>query len=364
MWLTVDVIDVNKRIPLDRSSNSLVPSRVEDGRAEIVHTSGIRISLGLSAEDGAVEDDPGDVVQDVGLDLDEVGLAKDDNLDRLSGVSSRVFQVLDFGDDPDQVDVRHSFTHERRHDTKTTDLDLQLPVDDFVFQSGDQDLATLVGNFGPSNHLAGVRFGIGKLLRHRGPVSLFLGSKDSADSTEDGEVGLLWLGTVLVVLDAVERPFEDETGEDSGEEWDGEKHGVHGGADPRLSARLKTPAEISIVDDQGPGEVRPRWSRHVEVVRRDRVGRKAFHDTISVRVSVEVVVVGEHVDLDVRGPIGHDLQLPLAVLAMIELVGQALVEAPLVVRTTSDELGNTTRKVVAIVGVNDGGSRSGEGAPV
>jgi len=50
----------------------------------------------LSTEDGGIQNDIGDVVQDVFLDLDEVGLSKDDDLDWLDRLAREIFEILDF----------------------------------------------------------------------------------------------------------------------------------------------------------------------------------------------------------------------------------------------------------------------------
>ena len=78
------------------------------------------------------------------LNLDEVWLAENDDLDRIRRVARWVIEVLDLGNDPDQVNFRHRFTHQTRHDTETSDLDLELPIDDLIFQRSDQDLPPLV----------------------------------------------------------------------------------------------------------------------------------------------------------------------------------------------------------------------------
>ena len=67
----------------------------------------------------------------------EVGLSEDDDLDRFDRLAKGILEILDFRDDPNQIDVRHRFTHQTRHDTEASDLDLELPIDDLVFQRRD-----------------------------------------------------------------------------------------------------------------------------------------------------------------------------------------------------------------------------------
>ena len=151
--VVVDMVYVDDRVPANRSSNGLVPGRVEDGRAEIIHARRVRVGLCLCSEDGTIEKNVGDVVEGMGLHFDEVWLAKDNDLDRFSRVASRVFQVLDFGHNPDEIDIGHRFAHKTRHDTQSSNLDLELPVDDFVLEGSNKDLAPLGRVFRPANDI-------------------------------------------------------------------------------------------------------------------------------------------------------------------------------------------------------------------
>jgi hypothetical protein len=82
------------------------------------------VGLGLSMEDGGIQDDVGDVVQDVFLDLDEVRLSECNNLDWLDWLAGGIFKVLNLciqiglresliinGNDPDQINIRHRLAH-------------------------------------------------------------------------------------------------------------------------------------------------------------------------------------------------------------------------------------------------------------
>ena len=152
--VVVDVVDVNARESAHGGGDGLVPCRVEDCRAEVVHAGWVGIGLGLRPEHGAVQDDPGNVVQHVRLDLDQVRLAEYDDFDGFGGVARGVLYVLDLGDDPDEVHVRHRLAHQRRHDTETADLDLRFPVEDLVLEGRDQHFAALFLVFGPTDDLA------------------------------------------------------------------------------------------------------------------------------------------------------------------------------------------------------------------
>jgi hypothetical protein len=60
--VVVDVIDVDDGVSPDGLGDALVPSRVDDGRRQVVHPRRVRIRLGLGSEDGRVEDVVGDVL--------------------------------------------------------------------------------------------------------------------------------------------------------------------------------------------------------------------------------------------------------------------------------------------------------------
>jgi hypothetical protein len=77
----VDVVYVDIRVTVNRRGDSLIPSRVEDSRKQVVYTSGIWVSLGLSTEDGGIQNDVGDIIHDVFLDLDKIRSSEDDDLD-------------------------------------------------------------------------------------------------------------------------------------------------------------------------------------------------------------------------------------------------------------------------------------------
>ena len=53
----------------------------------MVHASRVRVGLSLRTEHRGIRDDIGDVIQHVGLDLNEVWLAKNDDLDGVCGIT-------------------------------------------------------------------------------------------------------------------------------------------------------------------------------------------------------------------------------------------------------------------------------------
>ncbi len=88
--IIVNVVDIDGRETTDGGSDSLIPGRIKNGGTQVVHASRIRIGLRLSAEYGAIEDDIGDIVQNVGFNFDQIGLAENDDFNRIRRFASRV----------------------------------------------------------------------------------------------------------------------------------------------------------------------------------------------------------------------------------------------------------------------------------
>ena len=185
----------------------------------------VRVRVGSCAEDRTVQDNVGDIVQRVGLDFNQVRLAKEDDFGGVARVASGILQIHDLGDSPGKVDVRHGFTHQTRRDTKTTDLGLELPVDDLILQGRDEEPSALVLDFGPADEWRGSLATKQLLLDWR--LVQIVGRL--AEGAEDGEVASvrLVLDTILVVIiDAVECPHEDQGGEGTRDERDGEEESI------------------------------------------------------------------------------------------------------------------------------------------
>ena len=58
----VDVVYIGIWDPFDGGSDKLIPGGVEDGRRQVVPTSGVWVGHGLGSEDGGIQGDVGDVV--------------------------------------------------------------------------------------------------------------------------------------------------------------------------------------------------------------------------------------------------------------------------------------------------------------
>lgn len=87
-------------------------------------------------------------------------------------------------------------------------------------------------------------------------------------------------------------------------------------------------------------------SGDVDVVGRDCVGREAVEDTITIRITIEVVVETEDVQLHVGGPSSHDIQFPSVLVVEFHHEVDAFIETPVVERATNHELGHTTRRSI------------------
>jgi hypothetical protein len=196
------------------------------------------------------------MIQHVLLDLDEIRLSKDDDLNRLNRLARRVFDILDLWHDPNQINVRHRLARQTRHDTETSDLDLDLPINDLVFERSDQDLSSLVLVLRPTDDL--------RLLVAReseffsnGPL-VVVHCADRLVSLQDD--------TELVELDTVMGPHEDERCKKGGDEGNEEEETVKDGTDREITSRLETLSHRPIVDDQSPREVELGRCSHVKEV--------------------------------------------------------------------------------------------------
>ena len=235
---------------------------------QVIHANGIWVGLCLSTEDGGIQDDVGDVVQDVLLDLDETSFSEDDDLYRFNRLSRGIFEVLDLGDDPDHINVRHRLAHQTRHDTKTPDLDLGLPIDDLVFEGGDQNLSSLALLLRPTDDLLLLVTRETGFFYERPVVVVVLGE------------GLISLrnNTELIVLDTVVRSHENVGGNKGGDERNEEEKTAEDGAEGEVTSRLERPTHCRVVHDQGPSKVRFRRGGHVDKVNGQGVRGKSVEN--------------------------------------------------------------------------------------
>jgi hypothetical protein len=245
----VDVVYVDIRVTVNRRGDSLIPSRVEDSRRQVVHTSGIWVSLGLSTEDGGIQNDVGDIIHDVFLDLDKIRFSEDDDLDRLDRLARGILEILDFRNDPNQIDVRHRFTHQTRHD-------LELPIDDLILKRSDQDLPPLVFVLGPTDDLR--LFVTGETEDpFDGPAVVIILANRLVSLRDDTE---------LVVLDAIVGQHENVSGDEGGNEGDEGEKTIKYDTDGLITSGLDAPGHRHVVYDQSPREVGFGWGGHVDEV--------------------------------------------------------------------------------------------------
>src|SRR5712671_5791325 len=117
-----------------------------------------------------------------------------------------------------------------------------------------------------------------------------------------------WRNAKSIVPDAVEGPHEDHHGKRTSDDRNGEEEREHDCTHGRLSARLESPRQISIVDKKRPGDTMRRWCSQVECVESGGIGRKTIHDTIAIKVSVVKVVIRKHIELHGSGPGRHNFE--------------------------------------------------------
>ena len=304
---------------------------LELGVVEGQTDSGIWVGLGLSMEDGGIQYDVSDIVQDVLLDLDEVRFSKDDDLDRLYWLARGVFEVLDLGNDPNQINVRHRLAHQTRHDTETSNLDLELPIDDLVFQGSDQNLPSLALFFWPPDDLLRLSTRETELL-YEGPIVVVIFPNWLVSLRNDIEP---------VVLDAVVRLHEDVGGKEGSDKGNKEEETVEDGTDGEVTSWLKRPAHRSVVHNQSLREVGFWRGGHIDKVNGQRVRGESVKDAIAIGITVEAVVEMIDAELNGGGPPIHDLKLPLSVAVLCQRRRNVGVETEPIELSSSEETWNS-----------------------
>ena len=93
----------------------------------------------------------------------------------------------------DEVDVHHCLAHETGSDTLTADLALQPPVDRLIFVRHDEDVAALILDLGPTDHLQRLVVRPEDLVRDGDVVLNFRAGHipECAERADDGEVAAL-----------------------------------------------------------------------------------------------------------------------------------------------------------------------------
>ena len=155
------------------------------------------------------------------------------------------------------------------------------------------------------------------------------------------------------MTDAVEGPHEDGRRNHTCNQRNRRQQTEHDCTEERLATGLQRPLQCLVIDHQRPRQRWPRGRRHVQVVGRDGVRRQTVQDTVAVHVTVVVVVITKHVELQIRWPLSHNLELPLAVADLVHERRETLVVAPAVVRTTGKELRHTPLLGEIEIGVDD-----------
>ncbi|GKT65804.1 hypothetical protein ColTof3_13143 [Colletotrichum tofieldiae] len=317
---------ISEETPKPEGHGPDLPSGVVDGTLQVVHTRGVRLRLGLLPEDGSVEQDIGDVVDDVVLNPDLVLLVHNLDVHARRLVVDGVFNVTDAGHNPNEVLVLERLSHQLGHDTQTTNLNLDVPVVNVVLHGRDQDPAALVaggcggggGNeIGRAAHLQG--HGAGGA--HEGVASLL---------DHHAELGGL-VGTVLVELDLVERALESLHGGETAEDGHDEEQKPEHELDPHVALGDELILQGGIVQNDAEGQVRLGGSgRDVDRVLKQRRGRQTLDDVVAIDVTVDERLVGQ----------------------LVGSLGQTAIVAELVELANGEHVGDAARGVVVEIAVH------------
>ena len=89
------------------------------------------------------------------------------------------------------------------------------------------------------------------------------------------------------------------------------------------------------------------------LVRCSRVRGKTIESTVTIDITVEIVIVVNHVELHVGGPVAHDLELPFSVRVVSHNAVDSRIITLGVEQITSKELRDTARQVIIVVGMSD-----------
>ncbi|TKW56092.1 hypothetical protein CTA1_8274 [Colletotrichum tanaceti] len=338
---------------------------VVDGALEVVHARGVGLGLCLLPEDGGVEQDVGDVVDHVVLDLDLVLLVHDLDVHARGRVVDGVVDVADAGDDPDEVLVLEGLAHELGHDAEAADLDLDVPVVNVVLHGGDEHAATLAsGGSGASS--GGGDGGGGGGDEVGGGVAH--AERDGAGDAHEGVAGLLdhhaelggVVDAVLVELDLVKGPLEGLDGGEAREHGDDEQQQPEGELDPHVAPRDELVLQGGVVEDDAEGQVGlGRRRRDVDGVLEQRRGRQPLDDLVAVDVAVDeglvrhlVRVHAPDVELEEVGPLVHVVPRPLRLALVREPLREPAVVPELVEPAHREHVRDAPRRLVVQVRVH------------
>ena len=97
----------------------------------------------MLSEYRSIEQDVGDVTENVILHLDFIRIAENRDTHRFRSLVFRIVHTSHARDDPDEILVAKILAHQLRHDTKATNLDLDCPVFDIVLHGSNKNHTTV-----------------------------------------------------------------------------------------------------------------------------------------------------------------------------------------------------------------------------
>jgi hypothetical protein len=366
----VDVVQINIE-SLHSLRDTLVPCGVVDGTADIVHSWRVWVGLVGGTEDGCVEKNKGNVVNDMVAHSDSVKLLED--LDR-HGLSTllldvRVVDAFSRRYDPDEIEMRKCFTHELRHDTETANLDLDVPVVNVVLDCRDEDLATRRGSHDTSHGIV-----IASVCWFDGVDCVFLG-KLLLECDNEGHEECAQAATANTSrdeLDLVEGSLEDADCDETENDGTDPEKDEERQLDPLVTDGNQLVPESAIIELDAVRKMRRRWPiRDVECVHQKTGRVEAVENAITIDVTVDERLVrlatwvhSPNVKLEVGWPLVHEMPTPRAVGVELELVLQPSVKSELVEFTVGAEMREPTLMLEVEIAVLDETAAAEKSAPV
>src|SRR5690242_11478872 len=125
--VVVNMVDIDREAS-HGLSNALIPSRIIDSRIEIVHTCWIRVLSCLATEHWGIHEHESDVSKLVVLHLDFVCPSKDRDINRQSRCVNGIIEAIRAWNHPNEVLILKILSHQLSHDSKATNLDLNVPI--------------------------------------------------------------------------------------------------------------------------------------------------------------------------------------------------------------------------------------------
>ena len=100
----------------------------------------------MATEHWSIHEHESDVSKLVVLNLDFVCPSKDRDINRQSRCVGGIIEAIRAWNHPNEILILKIISHQLSHDSKATNLDLNVPIRNFVLDRSDKDAASLTGD--------------------------------------------------------------------------------------------------------------------------------------------------------------------------------------------------------------------------